>query len=424
MKLTTWSDLVKPQRAAVGAAALACLLTALGLLGIWSLTSTTAERVARYGAAAADSLAALAVEPMLDQDRLRLGVLGNRFAELNEIRGVATLAADGTVLTQAGTLGEPEFTADVTLQGEIMGSVRLALNPAAFADGLGSRQRSGDMLRWVLGAALLLLVPFAAASALAVGHAIASGEFGRCLDAARAERAASVSGSARTPAPADAADAGSDGDADADSGMTGPAPCEDTLIRHYLVAINLHNQLSLDSAERDFELSLCYEIAEEIAHYYQGQVAQLPGTGVLVDFDHTDTPTRPQEVLAAAAVAARLLLQETGFGSYRIGVHVTEVPADETLALDDPAVADAALISALGKELKLALTRPFADALQSAGTDVVMEAARNPLLEQLSTCPPECLLVTELALEVRSEVLEQVEYLGRQRDSTARESTF
>jgi uncharacterized membrane protein affecting hemolysin expression len=384
------SDLVKPDRLVLAVAAVAVVLTTLMVLLVLHLTSREAQRMDRFGNAAVQALAELAVEPLMQRDRMHLGVIGNRLAELDEIEGVASYGADNRILATTGSLEGRRYTQPVTLDDSIVGYVHLALRPAAFAASTGNRT-----------AALLivmLLMPFAVAGGWALAGAARAGR----LDTALPWRQPPAA-----PAPLEEA----------------PVPEAAADVRHYLLAINLYNQLTLQIDQRDFELSLCLELAEVVAEIYQGQVVNLPGVGVLVDFDHTDDGDRPFQVLCAAFLLLRLLHDEAPFGQYRLGLNLTELPADEALAADHDAVADAALLSALARDASIAVSATVVAVLDNTAR-LRTRPLVNPLLDELATSSADCRLVTDLEAPYHSLVVQQAAQLRDQREATSSPSTF
>lgn len=397
MKLASWSDLVKPDRAALAAAA-ATAFAGL-LLGMLVLVATDRQpqRLDHFGTAMANAMAELTVEAMMREDRMHLSVIGNRLAELPEVAGAASYDAGERLLATTGSLPQPHFDAPVTVDGSVIGFARVAIDADAFA---GTHPAQLPLLL-----AVALLLPLLVASATTLLRALEAGEI-------RPPRRGAV----RFGGHGSAAD-----DADEDStDVAEPAP--PAAMRHYLLAVNLYNQLSLQPTEREFELSLCTELAESVVDMYQGQVVSLPGVGVLLDFDHTDDADRPFQVLEAALLLARLLRDEAPFGVYRLGLNLVELPSDRPLPLDDDAVSDAALLSALAKDLTLAVSAPCLEAL---GDDdrLHLHPLVNPLLDELTTSSPACALVTGLAAEEAATLLQIVARLRDQRDAIANPST-
>lgn len=400
VKLPPRSDIVKLEPQVLAVAAVTVLVTVLVMLLIVTLTSREKQRTDDFGSAAARALAELAVQPLMQQDRMHLGVIANRLAELPEIRGVASYSADNQLLTTTGDLQGPHHTEPVIVDDSIVGYVRVALHPGAFTSGHPARSLS------LLLAALL--IPFA----VAVGWSVArAGRQGRLtfplLKTPRRHALQEPPAAPDSPDPADIAE----------NEMSPPD------IRHYLLAVNFYNQLSLSATEREFESSLCVELAEAVAEIYQGQVVNLPGFGTLVDFDHMDDGDRAFQVICGAFVLARLLRDEAPFGIYRLGLNVIEQPADETLPLDHEAVADAALLSALAKDTTLAVSQRCFEIVVDSDR-LHTRPLHNPLLEQLSTSAPGCRLITDLEPSYTSLVVQQAEKLRSQREAISNPSTF
>jgi hypothetical protein len=149
----------------------------------------------------------------------------------------------------------------------------------------------------------------------------------------------------------------------------------------------------------------------------------LPGIGVLVDFDHTDDPDRPFQILCAAFLLIRLLQGEAPFGRYRLGLHVLELPAEETLSLDHDAVADASLLSALTRDATVAASASLVALLDNTAR-LRSRPLVNPLLDELATSGPNCRLVTDLESPFSELVFRQSEQLQAQREATSSPSTF
>lgn len=395
MNLASLSDLVKPERWIFLVAVCSALLTLLFATMLLRGSADGQRRMDSYGTSVATALAALAADPMSQPNRLHLAVLGNRLVETPEIRGVASYGTGGRVLASTGDVTEPYFEAPVLAGDDPVGFVRVALWSDAFAN------RQDGRLWVLLGAALLGALSVVAGSALA--RAVRDGR----LTLPRAQPVL------EHQADATAQDA------------AGAEECE--VLRHYLLAVNFYNQLTLPAGERTFELSLCSELAGLVADVYDAQVETLPGVGLLVDFEHTDDPDRPFQVICASLVLARLLADESVFGSYRLGLNVTDSPAHEAVPLDDDAVADAALLSALGKDLSLAVSAPFAAALQGTAGELDRLDLRplvNPLLDELATSDTGCYRVFGLADGLSGLVDQQVVRLRAQRDATSNPSTF
>ena len=400
MKLTSRSDLVKPDRRALAAAAATAVLILLAVQLTLLVTDHERDRMDRFGTAAVRALAELAVEPLMRQDRLHLGVIGNRLAETPEISGVASLSSDHEVLASTGDLQGPQYTRPVTIDDSIVGYVRVALHPPAFTG--SSRARNLALL------AAAVLIPLLVAVGWTLAAAARSGTLGAALPtrprwAQRSERTDSRSAPEPSGEPEE------------------PQPTVE--ISHYLLAVNLYNQFTLGVNEREFELSLCLELADAVAELYQGQVVNLPGRGVLLDFDDSEDEDRPFQVLCAAFLLTRLLHDEAPFGHYRLGLNMVRRCASEAVPLDDPAVADAALLSALARDGTLAVSAPFAEAMGDCER-YLSQPLVNPLLDDLLTSSAGCYLVTGLILPFATQVVQQAEQLKIQRDPISSPSTF
>lgn len=397
-------------------AALTALVTLAGVALALALTDPTAARMERFGTTTTQALAKLAVEPLLEQNRLHLAVIGNRLAALPEIAGVASLSADQRTLATTGTLGQPQFSAPVTIDDSIVGYVRVALNAEAF--------RTANTPRTVALVIAAALAALAVAVGLAVAGAARRGDVAELLG----RRPAWLGNRTGRPATEEDPAAGTEPDT--------PPPAAD--VPHYLLAVNLYNQLSLKGDQRDYELSLARELAEAVAEQNQAQVRALPGVGVLVDFVPGFPPAgeqpvgdqpageyedRPHQVLCAAFALARLLHEESPFGRYRLGAHLILAAPDAELTPEDDAVADAALLSALAPDMTLAVSQPFAAALAPMD-GMTARALVNPLLDQLGSSSPDCHLITALEEPYAAMATEQAEQLEAQREATSSPSTF
>jgi hypothetical protein len=410
VKLTSWLDAVKPERTELVTAGVAALVAAVGLLVVWTALDPEKARMDRVGTSSARIFAELCIEPLLKQDRLHLAAIASRLVDLEEISRVAVYTVDQQVLVMAGAIAGPEYQETVAIDDNIIGYARIALNADAFHSG-----PAGAVASWLAAGYALLVVMIAAlgtALARSVTRGIRSGRLALELPTAGDVAARLRERVLRPPPEAPPVEE--------------PATDEDEpprAVNHYLLAVNLYNQFSLQPVEREFELSLCTELAEAVASLYQGQVVSLPGLGALVDFDDTDSGDRAFEVISAAYVLARLLRDEAPFGTYRLGLHRVARAGDEPLPLDHPAVGDAALLSALARDGTLALSAPLVAAIGNA-EHLTLLPMKNVLLEELVTSSAECQSVTDLAPAERTRLLQQVETLKTQRDSIASESTF
>ncbi|MFW6094699.1 MAG: hypothetical protein ACODAC_12055, partial [Pseudomonadota bacterium] len=193
--------------------------------------------------------------------------------------------------------------------------------------------------------------------------------------------------------------------------------------RHYLLAVNLYNQFNLTHSRRAFERARLLELAGAVADLYGGRAVALPGVGALVDFDAGDDD-RPFQVLCAAFVLARLLHEQGAFGTYRLGLDLADRHSDAPPAPDDPAVVDAALLSALARDTSVAVSAPYARALEPHHHMIETRPLTNPLLDDLNGDSNGCCLVVAVAEALTPLIREQADQLAEDRDTTSSPSTF
>jgi hypothetical protein len=384
LKLTSSLKLVKPTPDLFAVACIATLLTAAGLLGAWRLSDDSQARTDAFGASLASGLAQLTIEPLLKQNRIALGVLGNRTLALPEVAGIQVLTIDDQVLVASGQVDQGlRYTRPVTFDDSIMGYVRVYLNPPA---------ANTATFGWLLAILGVVLAPPLAVVAFSL-RIIA--------------RPAAVMPPATAIQRAD-----------------GPEIPEETEA-HHLVAVNLYNQFSMTPAARKLELDHAFAIAEQVANLYLGEVQQLPGTGLLVNFPAGDDPDRALQILCATFVLAELLAQYQAddAGSYRLGLHTVEIPVGQDLQSREAQIGDVALLSALAKHLTVAVSGSFPIQTLQSHDQVFSHSLRHPLLDELGSVAS-ALLVTGLSATQQTLVIRQVERLSTQWGSTASESTF
>ena len=116
----------------------ASLLTALVIGVSWyrSAEDARSARMAQFGDAAAAQLAALAIEPLITLDRIRLGVLATRMSELPEIESITIVTVDDRIVANAGSrprADTPLFTHAIEFEGAIAGYVQVAIAADAFS---------------------------------------------------------------------------------------------------------------------------------------------------------------------------------------------------------------------------------------------------------------------------------------------------
>ena len=364
MKLTPRLRLVKPTAPpltiAVLASALASLLTVVSMLWIWTATDNNGERVDQYGASLAAGFAELAVEPLLKQDRMQLAVISNRLQATPDVTGVSVFSVDNQLLATSGDYQSGlRYSHPVTFDEGIMGYVRVTLDPETMVAPL-------DPLRITLALATLLVAP-----TLCVGLL--------CMRVVRGTQPAAVT--------------------DVDLPDFG----EPT--QHYLLAINLYNQLGMTPEQRQAELADAQAIAQQVSQIYAANVRELPGTGLLVHFPDSGDHDRGLQALCAAFVVAHLLEQAAGV--YRLGLHIMELPQGGDLPEQAPEIADVALLSALAKHMTLAVSDRFPVRLLQQDR-VECYPLDNPLLDEIGTTQGRGYLITSLSPAHQALVAQQV----------------
>lgn len=377
MKLTSRLRLVKPTAPPIVIAALASLLTLLSLAWAWQATDDSQTQTDAYGSSLAAGFAALAIEPLLKQDRMHLAVISNRMMNIDEVAGVTVFSVDNQVLAASGESGSGlRYSEPVTFDEGIMGYVRITLDPNKIRAPI-------DLARIGLALATLLLVPGICVGALSIRL---------------------------RPQPAIASVAEVDFD--------GP----ESTAQHFLLALNLYNQIGLTPEQRSAELESARNLAARVGGVYSAEVHPLPGTGLLVHFPDTSEHDRGLQVLCAAFVIAKLLEEQTGI--YRLGLHTIDLPSGGPLPDHAPEVSDVALLSALAKHMTLAVSDRFPLRLLQQDR-VECYPLDHPLLEEIGTAHGRGYLITALSPAQQALVSQQVvRFSADQDDSTASESTF
>ena len=377
MKLTSRLRLVKPTTPPLVIAALASLVTVLCCAWIWSATDNTQARTDAYGASLAAGFAQLAIEPLLKQDRMHLAVISNRMLNIDEVVGVSVFSVDNQVLAASGESQHGlRYSRPVTLDASIMGYVRLTLDPEAATTANPGTRASLALLA-------LVLVP------------------GLCIGALSLRL---------QPQPGMAAVT--------DVALTPPT----TTAQHFLLAVNLYNQIGLTPEQRAAEIECAHSIAARVGEVYSATVHPLPGTGLLVHFPDTSEHDRGLQVLCAAFVIAKLLEDQTGV--YRLGLHTIDLPSGGPLPEDALEISDVALLSALAKHMTLAVSDGFPLRLLQQDR-VECYPLDHPLLDEINTAQGRGYLITALSPAQQALVAQQVvRFSADQGASTAKESTF
>ena len=370
----------------------ASLLTAL-LLGVsWyrSVEDARSTRMAQFGNAAAAQLAALAIEPLITLDRIRLGVLATRMGELPELQSVTIVTVDDRIVANAGTrplADTPLFTHPIEFEGAVAGYVQIAISPDAFS-------ASGF-------AAAYLLLP---ALIAALMSAVAGYLLGLRLDAVP-----------DIDAPPDVDDAADEASND---------------VTEWLLAVNLLNLMALPSKERAAVLADVRRRASMVARQHAATTGDLANTGILLTFGNDEDQCF--KVLCAALLLADGLenLNEARHLAarpelkFRFGVHVftrsREAPTDANF----DAIQDTVVLSAVAPEGSIAASREAFERLSRPERFIVDEQS-NPILATLSTAAHDsCVIVSAVADAYGAALDHQAELLRAQEDSTSTPSTF
>jgi uncharacterized membrane protein affecting hemolysin expression len=365
---------------------LASLVTGLGLSLIWWSNSSDQDgHIDSFGNAMAASLANQVVEPFAAKDLIYLGVLANRTIELPEVVGAAVYTVDDDLVTLTGDVsGGRPFTRPIVRDGAIVGYVRVHIDEADFSEPLHPGLIVASLL-W------MLLIPAAV---------IWSDPLIGSTSARRRSTMRDIG-----PIPEASAD-----DADrADAGSL-----------DYLITINLFNQLSLTPDQCRRELEFARATALPIADLYHAEVEPLPGTGLVLVLHPTDSDDRPFHVICAAYALSGLFERVDSWGRYRFGVHVRD---HETAAVDQTAVADAAVLSALAGDNAVVVSDALYERMPYPER-VVCDSLVHPLIDELSTIGGRAHLVRRLADPHQDLVDQQVRELSYSERSTASESTF
>jgi len=376
----------------------ASLLTAL-LLGVsWyrSVEGARGARMAQFGNAAAAQLAALAIEPLITLDRIRLGVLAARMTELPELASVTIITVDDRIVANAGprpTANDIMFTHAVEFEGAVAGYVQVAIAQDAFSE-------SGFATMYLLLPALIGTLLAAAAGYL----------FGLRLDVGP--------------------DLESAGDAPADT----PAEPVATATE-WLLTVNLFNLIALPSAERTAVLADVRRRAALVARPHAAAIIELPNTGILLTFADGVPDADPDQcfkVICAALLLAEMLdeLNEARHAAarpelkFRFGIHVATRPTDAPTQASAEAIQDTLILSAVAPEGSIAASREAFERLPRPER-FVAEDLGNPILKTLTTSAHDRCVVVSAAADAYGAALDrQAELLRAQDDSISTPSTF
>jgi hypothetical protein len=391
------SALTKRRWQATLLAVCASLLTAVLLSVSWyrSVEGARSARMAQFGNAAAAQLAALAIEPLITLDRIRLGVLASRMSELPELASVTIITVDDRIVANAG----PRPTADVVLfthtvefEGAVAGYVQVAAAKDAFSEG-------GIATTYLLLPALI-----GALLAAAGGYLV-----GLRLDA--------------VPDPETGADDLSD------------TAGETATTTEWLLTINLFNLIALPGIERATVLTDVRRRTALIARQHGATISELPNTGILLTLADADpVPESDQcfKVICAALLLAESLdeLNELRHIAtrpelkFRFGVHIATRSVDAPNEPNRDAIQDTLVLSAVAPEGSIAASREAFERLPRPERFVVEDLA-NPILKTLTTSAYDrCVIISAAADAYGAAMDRQAELLRAQDDSISTPSTF
>jgi hypothetical protein len=392
------SALTKRRWQATLLAVSASVLTAL-LLGVsWyrSVEGARGARMAQFGNAAAAQLAALAIEPLITLDRIRLGVLAQRMTELPELASVTIVTVDDRIVANAGprpTANDIMFTHAVEFEGAVAGYVQVAIAPDAFSE-------SGFATTYLLLPALI-----GALLAAAVGYLL-----GLRLDV--------------VPDVEAAADDQTDVSPDTVAGTT-----------EWLLTVNLFNLIALPSAERTAVIADVKRRSALVARPHAAAIIELPNTGILLTFADGVPDVDPEQcfkVICAALLLAEMLdeLNEARHAAarpelkFRFGIHIATRAADAPAETSADAIHDTLILSAVAPEGSIAASREAFERLPRPER-FVAEDLGNPILKTLTTSAHDrCVIVSAAADAYGAALDRQAELLRAQDDSISTPSTF
>jgi len=351
---------------------LASALTASGCLIYVSQTNGTAKTQAAYGRVLAENLATLSVEPFVAQDRIALGMLSNHVGDLHEVAEVTIVDINEQIL--ASTNPTPRLvsverytSAPVQLENNVVGYVRVRLNPDAFV-------QVPTWRHWLFAMLLSLCVPV---GIMWIQHLWQHPQ--------RRDRLVSVDLSiASVPEPT----------------------------QTYLLAANLFNRMGLDPQQQMAAQQQAYRWAKEIAELYGGQALLLDQAAVVMRFSNHDQDDAAFEALCAGLLWRHCLADEAT-QRYRLGGHIQH-HNEATNAL---AQTEALLLAAVAGSSSMAVSARLLEAINRPER-VSTTPANHPLHEDLSTVGAGLYQLQGLAPEYESLLAQQAATL-RQSQSNA-----
>ena len=326
-------------------------------------------RMDRLGNTLAETTAYVGLPGVLQQDRIALGNLASRVTAFDEVVGCSLYTLDGRNLAVAGhdstDANTRHYTAPITAEDTLAGYARVVLDRRRFRVGRGE-----------LLAAAWPIVP----AALAVAAAIIL---------------------VRRPKPR--IDSTHGASPDRPDGPDAP----DT---KFVLVANLFNQGSLRPTRQQAVLAHALEQATESAKAHGGRAWALPGARVLIAFDDRPADGRAFKIVRAALALGAALVAKPPAGeedptppSFRFGLHLCEGWANEAGARESAHVSDAALLSALAPDGRLAISQDVFERLEHPEA---LQVAAAPELSQAAltgTTLGKCLIVGGVSAGVTSQ---------------------
>jgi uncharacterized membrane protein affecting hemolysin expression len=385
---------LEPRPFAIGAAVAASIVTSIlvGLAWAWQNDAARDRSVEDFGRTTARQLATFAIEPLLANDRIRLGVLVTQLAEMPAVRQASIVTVDERVVATAGTEATEDtrlFVEEIAFDGEVAGHVRIHVEVSS------------------IGASAL---PGPAAWLMALLSALGAGLAAHFLWLARFEPTAGPPEVA-TDAPA----------------TEGGRPVE------FLTVVNFFNQTRIPADRRADVLRAVRLRLERLAITTGSRLIELPGTGwVLASCEQSRDTDFGFPAICTALAAVESLDELNGAPgrlpgielSFRVGMHTASPPFDSADALrQSDALQDALVLSAVAPTGCLAAS---ADAFERLPRPerLVVDALVHPMLQSLTTSRRDgCVVVSTIADAYRGTLDRLLERIG-QDATTSSPSTF
>ena len=201
---------------------------------------------------------------LLHRDRIELAVIANQVVVLEEVAGVLFYNTQNEIVAVNGSSDQgTHFTASATLDDTITGYVSVVLNQSQFV-------HRPAVWQWLVSGAIFLLVPLLSLMLLQLTN--------------RGNRSLPIVSVPDLASPQ----------------------------QSYCVALNLHNQMSLDREQKTQAIADAMEMALEACATYQGLRVEVPGRGVLLLFDIEHTHCATNLVSGLSTYAAVSTFRNTG----------------------------------------------------------------------------------------------------------------